>query len=113
MGKPIEDVFDIVNDINREKAGNIVADVIKTKTIRELDNQTQLIARDGNARPIEDSAAPIIDENGEVFGVVVVFRDYTEKKQKLDQIQFLSYHDQLTGLYNRRFYEEELRRMDT
>lgn len=113
LGKPIEDVFDIVNDTSHEKAGNIVADVINTKSIRELDNQTLLIASDGSERPIEDSAAPIIDEGGEVLGVVVVFRDYTEKKQKLEQIQFLSYHDQLTGLYNRRFYEEELRRMDT
>lgn len=113
LGKPFEDVFNIVNDTNHEKAGNIVADVITTKSIRELDNQTLLIASDGSERPIEDSAAPIIDEGGEVLGVVVVFRDYTEKKQKLEQIQFLSYHDQLTGLYNRRFYEEELRRMDT
>lgn len=48
-----------------------------------------------------------------MLGVVLVFRDYTEKKQKLDQIEYLSYHDQLTGLYNRRFYEEELRRIDT
>ncbi|PKM60964.1 MAG: hypothetical protein CVU99_05365 [Firmicutes bacterium HGW-Firmicutes-4] len=113
IGKPIETVFNIINDINREKAGNIVAEVIDTKEIHELDNHTLLIARDGSERTIEDSAAPIIDENGDVLGVVLVFRDYTEKKQKLDQIEYLSYHDQLTGLYNRRFYEEELCRMDT
>lgn len=113
LGKPIETVFNIINDLNREKAGNIVAEVIKTKEIRELDNHTLLIARDGSERAIEDSAAPIIEENGDVLGVVLVFRDYTEKKQKLDQIEYLSYHDQLTGLYNRRFYEEELRRIDT
>lgn len=113
LGQPIETVFNIINDSNREKAGNIVVEVIHTKELRELDNHTLLIARDGNERHIEDSAAPIIDEHGEVLGVVLVFRDYTEKKQKLDQIEYLSYHDQLTGLYNRRFYEEELRRMDT
>ncbi|MEO1814622.1 MAG: PAS domain S-box protein [Acetobacterium sp.] len=113
LGKPIETVFNIINDINREKAGNIVAEVIQTKEIRELDNHTILIARDGSERAIEDSAAPIIEDNGDVLGVVLVFRDYTEKKQKLDQIEYLSYHDQLTGLYNRRFYEEELERMDT
>ncbi len=113
LGKPIEMVFNLINDFNRTKAGNIVAEVIKTKKIRELDNHTLLIGRDGVERPIEDSAAPIIDENGDVFGVVLVFRDYTEKKQKLDQIEYLSYHDQLTGIYNRRFYEEELHRIDT
>ena len=113
LGKPIETVFNIINDINREKAGNIVAEVIKSKEIRVLDNHTILIARDGSERAIEDGAAPIIEDNGDVLGVVLVFRDYTEKKQKLDQIEYLSYHDQLTGLYNRRFYEEELNRMDT
>lgn len=113
LGQPIETVFNIINDVNREKAGNIVAEVIKTKEIRELDNHTLLIAKDGSERTIEDSAAPIIDENSDVLGVVLVFRDYTEKKQKLDQIEYLSYHDQLTGLYNRRYYEEELARMDT
>lgn len=113
IGKPIERVFNIINDKNREKAGNIVAEVIKTKEIREIDNHTLLITRDGRELHIEDSAAPIIDENGDVLGAVLVFRDHTEKKQKLDQIAYLSYHDQLTGLYNRRFYEEELQRMDT
>ena len=113
LGKPIEIVFNIINDINREKTGNIVAEVIKSKEIRELDNHTILIARDGSERAIEDSAAPIMKDSGDVLGVVLVFRDYTEKKQKLDQIEYLSYHDQLTGLYNRRFYEEELERLDT
>lgn len=51
-----------------------------------------------------------MQENGEIIGVVLVFRDFSEKKQKQEEIEFLSYHDQLTGLYNRRFYEEELKR---
>jgi diguanylate cyclase (GGDEF)-like protein/putative nucleotidyltransferase with HDIG domain len=54
-----------------------------------------------------------MEENGEIVGVVLVFRDISEKKQKQEEIEYLSYHDQLTGLYNRRFYEEELKRLDT
>lgn len=113
LNKPIELVFKVIDDSSREKSENIVQDVIRKKEIRELTNHTLLISKDGTERPIEDSAAPIMEENGTVLGAVLVFRDFTEKKQKLDQIEYLSYHDQLTGLYNRRFYEEELNRMDT
>lgn len=112
VGKPIEKVFHIINGQSRQKTGNIVQDVLRTKKIKELEADSLLIAKDGTERSIEDSAAPIIEENGDVLGVVLVFRDFTEKKQKLEQIEYLSYHDQLTGLHNRRFYEEELKRMD-
>jgi len=71
-----------------------------------------LISKDGIERRIEDSAAPILSENGKVSGMVLVFRDVTQKKQKQEEILYLSYHDQLTGLYNRRFYQEELKRLD-
>ncbi|MEI8199535.1 MAG: diguanylate cyclase [Eubacteriales bacterium] len=45
-------------------------------------------------------------------GLVVVFRDYSDLKQKDKVIKYLSFHDQLTGLYNRRFFQEELARLD-
>ena len=58
-------------------------------------------------------ASPLHDQAGNVNGVIEIIRDITERKQKEEEIEFLSYHDQLTGLYNRRFYEEELMRLDT
>ena len=61
---------------------------------------------------VEGSAAPIKDEEDTISGAVIVFRDFTEKKQRQEQILYLSYHDQLTGLYNRRFFEEEIKRLD-
>ena len=45
--------------------------------------------------------------------MVLVFRDFTEKKKNHEAIQYLSFHDHLTGTYNRRFYETELARLDT
>jgi diguanylate cyclase (GGDEF)-like protein/PAS domain S-box-containing protein len=113
MGKSIEEVFNIVNEFTREKSENVVSKVLESGKILELVDHTILISKDGIERPIEDSAAPIVQENGEIVGVVLVFRDFSEKKQKQEKIEFLSYHDQLTGLYNRRFYEEELARLDT
>ncbi|MEI8200901.1 MAG: PAS domain S-box protein [Eubacteriales bacterium] len=58
-------------------------------------------------------AAPLHDQAGSIIGAIESLRDITDQKQKEKQILYLSYHDQLTGLYNRRFYEEELMRLDT
>jgi diguanylate cyclase (GGDEF)-like protein/PAS domain S-box-containing protein/putative nucleotidyltransferase with HDIG domain len=112
-GKPIEEVFHIINEMTGEKGENIAKKVLESGVINELANHTILISKDGTRRPIEDSAAPIIQDNGEIIGVVIVFSDFSDKREKMDQIQYLSYHDYLTGLYNRRFFEEELKRYDT
>jgi diguanylate cyclase len=112
-GKPIQDVFDIVDEFTLEKTQNIVLRVLDGRETLQLAGHSILLSEDGCVIPIEESAAPIIDENGKIVGAVLVFSDYTTKKQKQDGILYLSYHDPLTGLYNRRFYEEELLRRDT
>ena len=111
-GKHIEEVFQIIDEFSREKSENIVQKVLRSGRILELANHTLLISKDGLECPIEDSAAPIMLENGMIVGVVLVFRDFSEKKHKQEEILYLSYHDQLTGLYNRRYYEEQLNRLD-
>ena len=113
FGKPLDEVFNIVNEYTREPCENPVKKVLETGSIIELPNHTILISKDNREKAIEDSAAPIRDEKGNTSGVVLVFRDFSDKKEKQDEIEYLSFHDQLTGLYNRRFYEEELRRLDT
>ena len=111
-GLPFETVFHIVNEITGEKCPNPVAQVFKTGQIIELANHTMLIKKNGGAIPIEDSAAPIIDESGAITGVVLVFRDFTDKKEKQEKIRYLSNHDQLTTLYNRHFFESQLAFLD-
>ena len=113
VGRSIEEVFDIANEDTLEKSENIIKKVILSGEIAELANHTVLISKEGVNIPIEDSAAPIFNENGDIVGAVLVFRDVTDKRQKLRSIEYLSYHDELTGLYNRRFYEEEMKRIDT
>jgi len=111
-GNEIEEVFDIQNEMTEVKCESIARQVLETGKIKGLANHTVLLSREGGKHPIEDCAAPIIMENGEICGVVIVFSDCTAKRERMQEIEFLSYHDSLTGLYNRRFFEEEMRRYD-
>jgi len=112
-GKEIEEVFNVVDELTGKKRDNLVTKVLENKKTIELANHNLLISKDGTQRSIEHGAAPILEESNEILGVVVVFRDFSEKKQKEEEIIYLSYHDYLTGIYNRRFYEDALIRLDT
>lgn len=113
IGKAFQDLFPIVNEYTREPTENPVEKVLQTGHVSGLANHTLLIAKDGREIAIADSAAPIKDNLGKIYGVVLVFRDVTEERANLREIEYLSFHDQLTGLYNRRFFETELKRLDT
>ncbi len=112
-GKKFEEVFNVINEFAREKSENLVQTILDSGIPFVNANHRILIAKDGIERPIEENAAPIKDEEGNISGVVLVFRDYTEAKERQNSFEYLSYRDQLTGLYNRRFYEEELKRLNT
>jgi len=67
----------------------------------------------GEERFVHSKAILLVNEGGNAVKVVGTIQDITEYKKAEEEILYLSYHDQLTGLYNRRFYEEELKRLDT
>ena len=81
LGRPLPDVFHIVNERTRQPVENPVLRALREGTIVGLANHTVLIARDGTERPIDDSAAPMRDEGGDLLGAVLVFRDVTERKR--------------------------------
>ena len=110
-GLPFRNFFTIINEITGKRI-NPITQVLKSQTIAELENNIALIKKGCTLMAIEESAAPIRDKNGHIQGVVLVFRDVTEKKRIRNEIEYLSFHDYLTGLYNRRFFEEELLRLD-
>ncbi len=76
-GRPVAEVFNIINEGTRQPAAIPVAAVLATGESGELDSHTALIARDGTERSITDSAAPIRDDRGHLIGAVLVFRDVT------------------------------------
>jgi PAS domain S-box-containing protein len=74
-GRPLAEVFRIVNEQTRQPAESPVQQVMATGTVVGLANHTLLLARDGRETPVADGAAPIRDREGAVLGVVLVFRD--------------------------------------
>lgn len=113
IGRSFEDVFTLVSEATRAIVANPVRKVMDGGCKVELENHTILVSRSGREFFIEDSAAPIITADGRLTGVVLVFRDVTEKNIKQREIEYLSIHDFMTGLYNRRYFVERMAEMDT
>jgi PAS domain S-box-containing protein len=82
MGEPLAAVFRIVNEHTGQPVENPAERALATGRIVGLANHTVLIAKDGAERPIDDSAAPIRDDDGTVSGVILVFRDVTERRRQ-------------------------------
>jgi len=87
VGRPLEEVFNIINEYTREVVENPAREVMRNGAIVGLANHTLLIARDGTERPIADSGAPVRVDDGEVSGVVLVFRDQTEERAARVRLQ--------------------------
>jgi PAS domain S-box-containing protein len=79
-GKPLTEVFDIIDEKTRTRMHNPAELVIRHGKIVGLANHTVLISKNGTESPIADSAAPILDDHGRILGVVLVFRDVLEER---------------------------------
>ncbi|MBW8002358.1 MAG: PAS domain S-box protein [Planctomycetes bacterium] len=124
-GKFIRNIFNIINSETGKPAENPVNRIIREKKVIGLANHTVLISKDGEKYPIDDSGAPIVDDQGNLLGVVMIFRDITEKtkaekKQKqllktlevknkeLKSIVYAASHDLKTPLINIKGFSDEL-----
>lgn len=86
-GKPIANVFDIYSHGTGEAAQVPVEKVLRTGLVQGLANDTVLVSKAGKRTPIDDSAAPIRDLDGELIGVVLVFRDITARKKQEEALR--------------------------
>ncbi len=80
LGRHLDEVFVIINEETRKSVESPVFQVLRKGIVVGLANHTLLISRNGGERPIADSGAPIKDENGNIIGVVLIFRDQTEER---------------------------------
>ena len=106
-GQVLEKVLNVVHEDTSE-----MCEMLHFGQESSCQGKAVLLARDGRKVPVESSLAPVSDMAGGSTGLVVVFRDCSEKRERQRRIEYLSYHDELTGLHNRRFFDEELRRLD-
>jgi PAS domain S-box-containing protein len=81
VGRSLAEVFHIVNEETRQMAENPASKVLRLGTVVGLANHTLLLARDGRELPIDDCGSPIVDDRGGITGVVLVFRNITERRQ--------------------------------
>jgi diguanylate cyclase (GGDEF)-like protein/PAS domain S-box-containing protein len=101
IGKPILEVFRILNESSRKLASNPVDVVLAHGEVCGLANHTLLVSKGGKEFDIEDSASPIRDQNGIMHGVVLVFHDVSETRKMAHKMTYLAEHDFLTDLPNR------------
>ncbi|MBU4100957.1 MAG: PAS domain S-box protein, partial [Proteobacteria bacterium] len=114
IGKPLVDIFNIVNEKTRKKVEDPVTKVIREGKVVGLANHTILISKDGTEIPIDDSGAPVKDEKGNIIGVVLVFHDIieryeAEKKLQESEKRYRSLYEQaLSGLYRSRISDGKI-----
>jgi PAS domain S-box-containing protein len=81
IGHSLADVFHIVNEDTRVAVENPAMTALRDGVAVGMSPHTVLIPRQGDERPIDDSAAPIIDEQGQISGSVLIFRDVSAQRQ--------------------------------
>jgi diguanylate cyclase (GGDEF)-like protein/PAS domain S-box-containing protein len=107
-GRPYQDVFHLsTQDGDDAVWPNLVADTMTTGQTQRY-AQLSLTRRHASTVLVEAAASPIRDADGEVQGAVLVFRDVTEQRRLSQEMLFQATHDELTGLGNRRAFEQAL-----
>jgi diguanylate cyclase (GGDEF)-like protein/PAS domain S-box-containing protein len=108
IGRPLREVFDIVDGVTRKPVQDPMHYAIKNNKTMALAANCVLIRRDGYEAAIEDSAAPIRDRFGNVTGAVIVFHDMAISRMRAGEMKHLAEHDILTDLPNRLLLTDRL-----
>jgi len=113
VNRPFSTIFEMYNDETNEKTPDPIKEVLEGGLEVELEHHAVLKNYNGEFLHIEDSASPIRSPKGELIGAILVFRDVSDRKAKEARIVYISYHDYLTELPNRRYFQERLEALDT
>jgi len=108
LGRPMSEVFRIMDATSRETVPNPMAMAIEQDRTMHLPLNCILVRRDGVETPIEDSVAPIHNREGQPTGAVIVFRDVSATHAMAEQMEHSAKHDFLTGLPNRMLLNDRI-----
>lgn len=104
----IDNIMHIFSDEDKSPLKNPAFLALESGEPINVFNQATLINRHGDSYSIEDSAAPIINKEGNIVGAVIVFHDATEQRALQKQLKWQANHDSITQLYNRQAFENKL-----
>ncbi|HVW70620.1 MAG TPA: EAL domain-containing protein [Steroidobacteraceae bacterium] len=107
-GRPVAEVLNLVNEITREPIENPLVCALGRAENGVLGDHSVLLTRTGQEVAIQESAAPICDRQGRVIGAVIVFHDVTKERRLKRALSYQASHDALTGLINRREFDNRL-----
>jgi len=107
-GTHVTELMMIVNEHTRASCENPVIRCLKEGRVITLPENSVLITKNGEEVPIQDSAAPIRDRIGNIIGAVMIFHDVSKESRLFRQLSYQASHDTLTGLINRREFENRL-----
>jgi len=102
--------FDAMHPDDVQQAKQAYANIIKTKKPGSFTYRCQ--KSDGEYRWLETLGKPLLDANGQVVSLVTASRDIHERRQSEEQIRYMAEHDALTGLFNRSYFENQMRLLD-
>ncbi|HYM48477.1 MAG TPA: diguanylate cyclase, partial [Burkholderiaceae bacterium] len=108
-GRALDDVFQLWNESADAPEQYPIGDCLREGRSLRNDGHHLLVSREGTRFEIQDSAAPIRDRDSSIIGAVVVFHDVSQLQSMARRMAFLASHDPLTGLLNRREFEERLK----
>ncbi len=111
QGRDLDDVVNIIDEESREMVGGMVRRCLDAGDQICFSPHSVLVSRDGKEFAVRESATPIRNEKGEIKGVALVIHDASENRRMLREIAHRASHDVLTGLVNRRGFQDCLQKL--
>jgi len=107
-GRPVSEVFQVLSESGRQPIDSPILRCLQEGRVVEIAEPSVLVNRRGQEISIQHSAAPIRDRSGGLIGVVMVFHDVSQERRLQRALTYQATHDALTGLINRREFEQRL-----